>query len=97
MQTQKLLVRSHPELADALIVDAVIVNDAVFAQPFPVLELRFTTINGTLVARRGFKPEEYLAGELAGVTLMEPKTPVRLALEITDPGGDAVNYFLSFR
>jgi hypothetical protein len=97
LQTQKLLVRSHPELADALIVDAVIVNDAAFAQPFPVLELRFTTIDGNLVARRGFKPEEYLAGELAGATLMAPKTPVRLALEITDPGGDAVNYFLSFR
>jgi hypothetical protein len=33
----KLLVRSHPELADALVVDAVIVNGADFAQPFPEL------------------------------------------------------------
>ena len=89
--------RSHPELADALVVDAVIVNGADFAQPFPELELRFTTIDGDLVAGRRFKPEEYLSGELAGVTLMVPKTPVRLALEITDPGADAVNYFLSFR
>jgi hypothetical protein len=97
MRTQKLLVRSHPELADALVVDAVIVNGADFAQPFPELELRFTTIDGDLVAGRRFKPEEYLSGELAGVTLMVPKTPVRLALEITDPGADAVNYFLSFR
>jgi hypothetical protein len=28
---------------------------------------------------------------------MAPDTPVRLALEIEDPGGDAVSYFLSFR
>ena len=97
LETQQLLVRSHPELADALVVDAVIVNEAHFAQPFPELELRFTTIDGTLVAGRRFKPEEYLAGELAGETMMAPRTPVRLALEITDPGGDAVNYFLSFR
>jgi predicted Zn finger-like uncharacterized protein len=97
LRTEKLLVRSHPDLANALIVDAVIVNEADFAQPFPALELRFTTIDGNLVAGRRFKPDEYLAGELRGATLMPPKTPVRLELAIDDPGGDAVNYFLTFR
>lgn len=97
LRTEKLLVRSHPEFADALIVDTVIVNEAPFAQPFPALDLRFTTIDGTLVAGRLFQPEEYLAGDLAGATMMAPNTPVRLALELKDPGGDAVSYFLSFR
>jgi predicted Zn finger-like uncharacterized protein len=97
LRTEKLLVRSHPTLANALIVDTVIVNEADFAQPFPDLELRFTTIDGNLVAGRRFQPDEYLAGDLEGATMMAPDTPVRLALEIEDPGGDAVSYFLSFR
>lgn len=97
LRTDKLLVRSHPEFANALIVDTVIVNEAPFAQPFPALDLRFTTIDGTMVAGRLFQPEEYLAGELAGATMMPPNTPIRLALELKDPGGDAVSYFLSFR
>jgi hypothetical protein len=62
-----------------------------------VLELRFTDINGGLVAGRRFQPSEYLAGELAGATFMQPRTPIHVGLAIEDPGESAVNYFLSFR
>lgn len=97
MLAQNLVVRSHPEVANALLVDAIIINQAVFVQPFPVLELRFTSLNGNLVAGRRFQPEEYLAGELAGSLLMQPRTPIHVELAIEDPGDDAVNYFLTFR
>ncbi|MOA50305.1 hypothetical protein D3C78_1733040 [compost metagenome] len=76
--------------------DAIIYNRAPFAQPFPLLELRFEDINGQSLASRRFKPGEYLAGELAGQTDMPPQTPIHIALEILDPGTQAVNYSLSF-
>ena len=97
MRTRNLIVRSHPELTRALIVDAVIVNDWDYPQSFPELELTFKSLNGELVAGRRFQPSEYLSGELSGKTEMPPRTPVRIELEIEDPGPEAVNYFLSFR
>lgn len=97
LTTRNLAVRSHPDLPDVLRVDAVIVNRAEFSQPFPALELQFTTVRGNLVAARRFDPEEYLAGDAVGMALMPPRTPVQIELNIDDPGPDAVNYFLRFR
>ena len=91
-----LVVRSHPDFAGALIVDAILYNRAPFSQPFPLLELRFADMNGQLLASRRFKPSEYLAGELAGQAEMPPQTPIHIALDILDPGTKAVNYSLSF-
>ena len=92
IRSQSLIVRSHPDRADGLRVDAVIVNRAEFPQPFPVLELRFSDIDGALVAARQFEPSTYLAGELAGRREMPVGTPVQLSLELVDPGARAVNY-----
>ncbi|GAB3378575.1 DUF3426 domain-containing protein [Azotobacter armeniacus] len=96
IKSSNLVVRNHPEFAGALVVDAIIYNRATFAQPFPLLELRFADINGQPVASRRFKPNEYLSGELAGQQEMPPQTPIHISLEILDPGTQAVNYSLSF-
>jgi predicted Zn finger-like uncharacterized protein len=97
LKSSNLVVRSHPEFQGALVVDAIIYNRASFAQPFPLLELRFADTNGQLIASRRFKPAEYLSGELAGKDEMPPQTPIHIALDILDPGPKAVNYSLSFR
>jgi hypothetical protein len=97
LTTRNLAVRTHPDKADTLLVNAVIVNQAEFAQPFPTLELRFTTVRGMLVAGRRFEPSEYLAGDGRDMTLIPPRTPVQVELTIDDPGPEAVNYFLQFR
>lgn len=97
LQTRNLVVRSHPELEGALIVDAIIVNQAPFPQRYPDLELRFTAVSGLPVAGRAFSPEEYLAGESSAGDLMPINTPVQISLTIADPGREAVNYTLSFR
>jgi hypothetical protein len=96
IKSSNLVVRSHPEFSGALIVDAILYNRAPFAQPFPLLEMRFADINGRLLASRRFKPSEYLAGELAGQAEMPPQTPIHVSLDILDPGAHAVNYSLSF-
>ncbi|KQM49451.1 hypothetical protein ASE80_08735 [Pseudomonas sp. Leaf15] len=96
IKSSNLVVRSNPEFAGALVVDAIIYNRATFSQPFPLLELRFADMNGGLIASRRFKPGEYLSGELAGVSEMPSQTPIHISLDILDPGNKAVNYSLSF-
>lgn len=97
LQTRNLVVRSHPELEGALIVDVIMVNLAPFAQRYPDLQLKFTAVGGLLVAGRSFTPEEYLAGEADTGDLMPVNTPVQISLTIADPGKEAMNYTLSFR
>ena len=89
-----LVVRSHPEYRNALMVDALLFNEADWPQPFPVLELTFQDLEGRTVAARRFRPSEYLRGELAGSDTMPVATPVHIALEIVDPGPRALNYNL---
>jgi len=96
IHVRNLAVRSNPDTGDALLVDALIINEAQFAQPFPLLEMRFFTIDGKVVAGRRFTPSEYLSGELAGAKTMQPRTPIHIALEIEDPGRSAVNYQMGF-
>lgn len=91
-----LVVRKHPQADNALIVDVIIFNDAHYAQPFPQLELGFTSISGQAVASRRFQPTEYLRGNLRDTTDMPPGVPIRLSLEIVDPGSEAQNYTLRF-
>lgn len=97
IRSSKLMVRSHPDSANALVVDAIINNGASFSQPFPAVELLFTAIDGSTVARRVFTPREYLHGELSGSAIMPSRQPVYIAFELVDPGPEASNYQLLFR
>lgn len=90
------MVRSHPKAQNALVVDAMMTNLASFQQPFPLLELQFTDIDGQIIAGRRFSPSDYLAGELTGRSMMPAKQPIHISLDIIDPGSAAVNYQLRF-
>ncbi|MBL4826627.1 MAG: DUF3426 domain-containing protein [Spongiibacteraceae bacterium] len=96
IKSSNLVVRSHPDVADALVVDAIITNRADFEQRFPFMELQFTDLSGSVIAGRRFAPEEYLAGELTGANMMPVRQPIHISLEIVDPGQKAVNYQLYF-
>lgn len=95
IQTSNLLVRSHPEVADALQVDVILQNNAPFEQTFPVLELTFTDLRSEPVATRRLDPADYLGGELAGRDKMPVRQPIHIALEIADPGSEAVSYHIT--
>src|SRR5690606_32132272 len=95
IRSSNLVVREHPDQPGALLIDAIIKNHAGFDQPFPSLRLNFSDIDNQPVASRLFAPEEYLRGELAGTRIMPANQPVRLSLEIADPGAHAVNYQLN--
>jgi hypothetical protein len=97
IQSRKLVVRTNPENRSQLIVDAVIINRAAFEQPFPAIALTFSNLNSDVVAQSVFTPEEYLAGDGKDLEAMPPDTPVRILINIRDPGKDAVNYNIAFR
>ena len=92
--TRNLIIRRHPDVDNALRVDAILLNREAQPQPFPPLRLRFSDINGEEIASRLFQPEEYLAGEVAPDSPMQSQQPIRVALEIVDPGSAAVSYEL---
>ncbi len=95
MNTQHLVVRAHPTLQKALMVDTLLLNRADHEQPFPDLLLVFSDLNDRVVASRRFSPAQYLSGELAGQQDMPVRTPVHIALELVDPGPEAVSYAIS--
>lgn len=90
-------VRSHPNTKGALLITATIQNKAEFQQPFPDLELSFSDINQKLLAQRRFKPEEYLSPEIDIGAGMKAKLPLRVQIELVDPGPEAVNFEFNFR
>jgi predicted Zn finger-like uncharacterized protein len=90
----KLVIRKHPSIDNALLVDTILLNRGPASTTFPELQLRFSDINNHTIATRSFKPAEYLAGELTADASLVSQQPVHIALEIVNPGPAAVNYQL---
>ena len=97
IRSDNLVVRSHPEFNNALMVTITFRNTAMFPQAFPILILSFNTSTDDIVALREFAPSQYLDRALQNLTLMPVMSPFQVTLEIIDPGPDAVNYTLAFR
>jgi len=95
--SRKLVVKTNPANRSELVVDAVIINRAAFAQPFPAIVLTFADLNGQEVTQRVFSPADYLADQGAQLREMPPQTPIRIAIAIQDPGQTAVSYNIDFR
>lgn len=87
---------THPNVTGALMIRASMVNNAPYAQPYPILELSLSDEQGHIVAMRRFKPTEYLAAGEDPLAMMTPGSPVAINLEIADPGENALAYEFSF-
>lgn len=88
-------VYSHPNVEDALIIDATFVNNAPFAQPHPMLTISLGDVRGQPLIRRNFDPREYLP-EPDRSRRMAPGSPVRVTLEVRDPGPEVRTFELDF-
>jgi hypothetical protein len=84
-------VRPHPSMPEALIISASFRNDARWPQPWPRLDLTLSDINGQPIARRRFTSEKYL-GHLQSAPLIQPGQSASIALEVRDPGKQAVAF-----
>lgn len=88
-------VYAHPNVDNALIIDARFVNNARFAQPYPTLTVSLGDLRGEPIIRRNFEPREYRP-ELDPNARMAPGSPVRVTLEVRDPGREARTFELDF-
>lgn len=84
-----------PDEPGALLVDVTIENNASFAQPYPILQLTLSDMNGRVVARGHFTHRQYLIHKPA-LDDMPPGKPVKAHLEIVDPSKNATNFEFSF-
>ena len=92
-----VVVRAHPERPEVRQIDLLLVNSGTFDQAFPDIEITFSTPAGDRVAWKRFTPVQYLAGELRKATAIPRKTPVRVSLEVTDPGTLAYSYEITLK
>ncbi len=87
---------THPRRDDALHLSGVLSNDATFAQPWPVLELRLEDRFGDVVAARRLRPDEYLRNPPSLNERMPAHARRAIEVELVDPGHDAVGFSINF-
>lgn len=98
LSSRKLVVRQHPDDANLLLVDVLLVNEAEFAQPYPLLELNFMTARGEIAVTHQIAADDYLGGELRNSTALMPTlTPIHIDFVVPNPGADAPSYQLAIR
>ncbi len=88
--------RSHPSVANALLVTATLVNNAAFPQSYPMLQLSLSDFSGRTVAMRRFQPTEYMSKTVEIDGGMRPGQPIGVSLELADPGKTAVGFEFTF-
>lgn len=87
---------THPQEKEALMVTVTIISRAKFAQPYPVVQLRFLDVSGDVMAARRFDPSDYLNETWNKQSIMQPERPISIQLELVDFGEDVVGYEFDF-
>ena len=89
-------VYTHPTEKNALMVSLTLVNKAPYPQALPDIRIEFSDVVGTVIAARRLRPQEYLNADADTLQPLSPDKPVSLALEIVDPGKQALTYEFRF-
>ena len=92
LSINKLMVKKHPDVKNALQVNLIIFNKAKFAQPLPALKLSFMNRKQKVTASRAFQPKEYLHGDAKHLRRVPPETPIHIKLEIASPDVEMASY-----
>lgn len=89
-------VQAHPSVPGALLITASLRNDATFTQPYPVVAITLSDVNGKRLAMRRLRAAEYL-GDMATLQRgLPPGGSAAIVLEVEDPGGKAVAFEFGF-
>ncbi|MCE9632676.1 MAG: zinc-ribbon domain-containing protein [Methylophilales bacterium] len=89
--------RSDPEHADVLVLEASIKNIAPYSQAYPLLELTLTAKPDFPVAKRSFSPEDYLAKNTDIAAGIAARTSVNIHLSLGVAGIQSTAYQLIAR
>ncbi len=98
LQTMRQQLYSHPNLENALVISVDVVNNSVFKQPLPTLEVQLLNAENQSVARRDFSSADYevVDGSSEAGYLM-PDEPTRIMIEVVDTGLSASEVDLTYR
>ncbi|WP_415905305.1 zinc-ribbon and DUF3426 domain-containing protein [Neptuniibacter sp. QD48_55] len=91
---QQFLIRPHSEIADAITIDLVLINEANHNQPYPALHIAFSDLKGRPVASRTLQPESYLDRSVVNLKSMPTHQPIQISLDLMSPGMRGINYQL---
>lgn len=89
-------VEKHPSVNDGLLITASVRNDAVFAQPYPVVTIVLSDANGQRLAMRRFQPEDYVGDAGTRARGLAGGATTAMVFEVQDPGQRAVAFAFSF-
>jgi predicted Zn finger-like uncharacterized protein len=89
-------IRPHPSVPGALIISATIRNDADFTQPYPVIRIALSDLDGNAIAMRRFRPSEYIGDPKTLTAGLPPGGTVAAVFEVEDPGKNAVAFEFAF-
>ncbi|MDQ7076046.1 MAG: DUF3426 domain-containing protein [Gammaproteobacteria bacterium] len=87
-------VYSHPNIKGALIINATLINNANYPQPYPKLAISMANLRGQTLVGRVFKPTEYLPDQQPDK--MPAGVEINIVLEVEDPGQNALTFELDF-
>lgn len=90
------VVREHPRVAQALLVDLTFVSRAEGRIAYPLLELRLADLSGNRIAARRFTPTEYLPRSARIAAGLPANLPVQVTLELLAPDLDVVSFQFDF-
>lgn len=89
-------VQAHPSVPGALLISATVNNDASFDQPWPVVVVTLSDVDGKRLAMRRLRPSEYLGDGAAFAQGLAAGSNAALVLEVEDPGNKAVAFEIGF-
>lgn len=89
-------IRPHPSVPGALIISAALRNDAGFTQPYPLIRIALSDLDGNPIAMRRFRPSEYVSDPKTRAAGLSPGATIAVAFEVEDPGKNAVAFEFGF-
>lgn len=89
-------VYTHPNRPDALMITATLANRGEYPQPFPLMQVSLTDLQGKVVAMGQFEPRAYLPPGIDPSAMMLPNRPVNVGVEVADPGNTALAFEFEF-
>lgn len=89
-------IRPDPRTTGALVITATLRNNANFRQPWPIVTVELSDLDGKPVAMRRFRPAEYMPDAARRAAGMAAGATAAVAFEVADPGKNAVNFQFSF-
>jgi predicted Zn finger-like uncharacterized protein len=90
-------IRPHPSVPGALIISATVRNNASFTQPYPVVDITLSDLDGNRIAMRRFTPRDYIDDPSTRADGLAPGATAAMMFEVQDPGKKAVAFEFAFQ